>query len=249
PIIANGTAEDVIAKVSYLRNERILLDKRQYDTNTEIYHSITRDNNVMNIVESRYDLIQIDKLKLVKTNGKTYHFNDGINNYKYYRSKSVLMKEFDASKNKIIESIPITLYDDPFELLEMIQLPKAKPVQQHENIYLPLYSDSKGAVSLKSGFNAWNAKPKSKVNPKPRPEFEAYIPIPKWIHLVYPVFFGFNALNKEERGAKNSFTLHLRDGREITALVTQEDGKSLQTNPQNILGKWILHDVLGLEAR
>ena len=38
PIITNGTPEDVIKKVSHLRNERILLDKRQYDTNIEIYH-------------------------------------------------------------------------------------------------------------------------------------------------------------------------------------------------------------------
>src|SRR5699024_3542429 len=39
------------------------------------------------------------------------------------------------------------------------------------------------------------------------------------------------------------------DKRKIDARVTQSNGKSLQSNPQNILGKWILHDVLGLESR
>src|SRR5699024_2723761 len=39
------------------------------------------------------------------------------------------------------------------------------------------------------------------------------------------------------------------DGRKINAIITQDGGKSLQTNPQSILGKWILHDVFGLQAR
>lgn len=39
------------------------------------------------------------------------------------------------------------------------------------------------------------------------------------------------------------------DGRNIPAIVTQTSGKSLQTNPQSVLGKWILHDVLRLQAR
>lgn len=250
PLIENKEYKQLIERVSALRNERIKLDQRQYYTQFDVYHNITRDDNVMNIVETSYDLVQLDSLKLLDHNGKTYTFTDGINTYKFYASKSVLLKEFDASKDKILERIPIVQFDDPFELLRMIQIPESEEdKQQREVIYLPIYSDRNMKVEEKSGFNAWNGASKSKGSGIPRPDFEAYIPIPKWIHETHPRFFGFNALNKEERNAASSFLLHLPDGRQIKAIVTQDNGKSLQTNPQSVLGKWILHDVLGLQAR
>lgn len=250
PLIRDKDYENLMYKVSKLRNERIKLDKRQYNTQEDIYHNITRDSHVMNIMETTYDLVQLDSLKLVDQNGKTITFTDGLSNYKFYASKSVLLKEFDASESRILEKVPIIQFEDPFELLKMIELPELKVAdKQSEVIYLPIYSDQSMEVEEKSGFNAWNAAPKNKGSNIPRPEFEAYIPIPKWIHCTFPRFFGFDALNREERNAASAFTLHLPDERRISAIVTQDNGKSLQTNPQSILGKWILHDVLGLEAR
>lgn len=263
PLIEQKDYDLLIQKVAEFRNERIKLDQRQYRTVYDIYHNITRDDHLMNIVETDYELIELDSLKLIEQNGKTYIFTDGRNNYKFYASKSVLLMEFDASEQRVIEQIPITQFDDPFELLRMIQLPEivysdepiAKDEVKHDYsytdhvIYLPIYSDTRMKVEEKSGFNAWNAAPKSKGSNIPRPEFEAYIPIPKWIHMTFPYFFGFNALNREERNAAEPFHLHLPDGKQIKAIVTQDNGKSLQTNPQSILGKWILHDVLGLQAR
>lgn|SRR5699024_8194532 len=248
PLIEEGDSNEVIKKISVLRNERIKLDKRQYGTENDIYHYITRDDHLMNIVESSYDLIQLDSLKLINETKSTYTFTDGLKNYKFYTSKSVLLEEFNASQANVITQVPITQFDDPFELLGMIDLPVSMEMSTEENVlYLPLYSDSKGEVEEKSGFNAWNAAPKSKGSNTPRPEFEAYITIPVWVHHIRPNFFGFDPLNKEENAG--SFTLHLPDKRKIDARVTQSNGKSLQSNPQNILGKWILHDVLGLESR
>lgn len=250
PLIENEEYEQLIYKVSELRNERIRLDQRQYQTQFDVYHNITRDDHVMYIVETSYDLVQLDSLRLLNQNGKTFTFTDGLNNYKYYASKSVLLKEFNASKNNIIEEIPIVQLNDPFELLRLIKLSEfEKQEVESEVIYLPIYSDQKMKVEEKSGFNAWNAASKVKGSGILRPKFEAYIPIPKWIHSTYPRFFGFDALNKEERNAASPFKLHLPDGRKINAIVTQDNGKSLQTNPQSVLGKWILHDVLGLKAR
>lgn len=83
----------------------------------------------------------------------------------------------------------------------------------------------------------------------PCSDFEAYVPIPHWIHETFPSFFGFDALDNEIRNSANPFLLHLPDGRKINAIITQDGGKSLQTHPQSILGKWILHDVFGLQAR
>lgn len=65
----------------------------------------------------------------------------------------------------------------------------------------------------------------------------------------FPNFFGFNALDKKERDNASPFNLHLPDGRIARAIITQDNGKSLQTNPQSFLGEWILRDVLGLKAR
>ncbi|WP_245890078.1 NgoFVII family restriction endonuclease [Rummeliibacillus pycnus] len=251
PLIENASPEEVVQKVSQLRNNRILLDKRQYKTNKDIYHYITRDDNVMNIFERDYDLVQLDSIKLMNSNGKTYSFTDGIRNYKFYASKSVLLEEFDASSAKIITQVPIVQFNDPFELIKMIHIPDYLNKNEIKDvIYLPIYSDGKTMqVKKKSGFNAWNGASKNKGSNKNRPNFEAYITIPVWIHRLYPNFFGFNALNREERNASEGFKLHLPDGRSIDAIITQTNGKSLQTNPQNILGKWILHDVLGLQAR
>lgn len=250
PLIENKQYKQLIYKVSEMRNERIKLDQRQYNTKFQIYHNITRDDNLMNVLETSYDLVQLDSLKLLNQNGKTYSFTDGLNNYKFYASKSVLMKEFDASKEKVLERIPIVQFDDPFELLRMIQLPVQDKLEEtREVIYLPIYSDRSMRVEEKSGFNAWNGASKNKGSNIPRPDFEAYITIPSWIHRTYPRFFGFDALNKEERDKASPFSLHLPDGRDIKAIITQDNGKSLQTNPQSVLGKWILHDVLGLQAK
>lgn len=76
-----------------------------------------------------------------------------------------------------------------------------------------------------------------------------YISIPVLIHRVHSKFFGFNAPDREERNASEGFKLHVLDGRVINAILTQDNGKSLQKNPQSILGRWILHDVLGLKER
>jgi len=249
PLIESGEYDQLICKVSELRNERIKLDQRQYNTQHKIYQSITRDDNQMNIIETNYDLIQLDSLKLLEQNGKTYKFTDGLNTYKFYASKSVLLKEFDASNSNTLEKIPIAQFEDPFELLKMIQLPTQPKEDKREVIYLPIYSDVKRKVEEKSGFNVWNAALKNKRSDSLRPEYEAYIPIPKWVHQVFPGFFGFDALDKNERKNASSFYLHLPDDRKIKAIITQDNGKSLETNPQNILGRWILHDVLGLQPR
>lgn len=100
PLIKEKEYDNLIYKVSELRNERIKLDQRQYNTKFNIYHNITRDDHVMNIMESSYDFVQLDSLKLIKQDGKTFQFTDGLNSYRFYTSKSVLLKEFDASQDK-----------------------------------------------------------------------------------------------------------------------------------------------------
>lgn len=262
PLIKNGTSEEVIRKVSELRNERIMLDKRLYKTDREVYHYITRDDDVMNIVETPYDLIDIDSLELI-SDGKTYTFKDKLHNYKFYTSKSVLLEEFDASAGQIIEQIPIEQFDDPFELIKMINLSsenykiaseeEGQYESINEEIILPLYQDKKEGplVSPCSGVNIRHSKPKNKGSNTPRPKYEIEVRVSVWIHHIFPKFFGVNALNEDEIKDKelNDFDLILPDGRVLRGRIKQDSGKSLQTNPQGALGEWILKDVLGLENR
>ncbi len=253
PIIKNGTPEEVIRKVSELRNERIMLDKRLYRTDRDIYHFITRDDDVMNIIETNYDLINIESLELIKSDGKTYTFKDKLRNYKFYKSKSVLLEEFDASQGEIIKQIPIEQFDDPFELIKMISIPQKPKEITNEEIYLPLYQDKKEGriVSDCSGVNIRHSKPKNKGSNTPRPEYEIEVRISKWIHRVFPNFFGLDALDETQiKNSKlNDFDLILPDSRILRGRIKQANGKSLQTNPQGALGEWILKDVLGLENR
>lgn len=285
PLMERGTPEVVVRKVAELRNERIMLDKRLYKTDKDVYHYITRDNDVMNIIETTYDLIDLESLEFIKTDGKTYSFKDKFHNYKFYKSKSVLLEEFDASQGQVIEQIQIQQYDDPFELLKMIKITddskgllKAKDIvtknqsmskvvkeegscygdidnkdRNKDVIYLPLYQDKKEGriVSECSGINMRHAKSKKKGSNTPRPKYEVEIRISKWIHYIFPKFFGIDALNKDEvkDAVLNDFDLILPDGRVLRGRVKQDDGKSLQTNPQGALGEWILKDVLGLKNR
>lgn len=138
--------------------------------------------------------------------------------------------------------------------------------------FLPLYSFRSKEVEQKSGLNAWNAAPKNPLNPTPRPLNEVYIPIPREFHNRYPDFFvknifEFEKMQSEYKGERKfkpeiRFTLVLPNGREIPALVTQDQHKGLQSGSldeidpntgklfgQSALGQWLLVDVLGLEER
>lgn len=138
--------------------------------------------------------------------------------------------------------------------------------------FLPLYSFRSKDVEQKSGLNAWNAAPKNPLNPTPRPLNEVYIPIPREFHNKYRDFFvknifEFEKMQSEYNGEKKfkpeiRFTLVLPNGREIPALVTQDQHKGLQSGSldeidpntgklfgQSALGQWLLVDVLGLDER
>lgn len=139
---------------------------------------------------------------------------------------------------------------------------------------LPLYS-KKGEekfVAEKSGLNQWNGVRTSNRKRKdgtivhkesPRNPNELYIPYNKDDREKDPNFFP---------PRETSFTLHLPDGTEISAKVCQEihkkmpqeqyenlsdeerliedrrraEGKSIMSNPNSILGKWLLRDVFEL---
>lgn len=82
-------------------------------------------------------------------------------------------------------------------------------------------------------MNQWNAQGRD------RDPDEIYIPIPAWIHKVYPRFF-------PDRDVP--FNLILPDNVKtiLSAKVCQDGSKALMSNPNKSLGKWLLRQVLRL---
>ena len=123
---------------------------------------------------------------------------------------------------------------------------------KYDYLYLPLYSFRDKVVPESSGLNAWNGLPKNKGSQTVRPRGEAYIPIPKIVWKKYPRWVDPRVDMNDYQGykaktGKSSYpvALHMPDGSVIDAIITQSGFKSLQTNPQSILGEWLLN-VFGI---
>ena len=227
-----------------MRNQRLEVTKDICNLEDMIYHLVTRHKRAMTIYEEHMDYIDLDNIKLLSTEGKnTIHFTDGLNNYNFSISKSTLLKRFDVSKLKFIDTFQVDILEDPFDFLlsqrdELILIEKEGPIKFIDYIVLPLYSPKSGIVEEKSGLNMWNARGRL------RDENEVYIPIPSWIHEKK---FGFFKYKEDFSRKTNSFKVILPNKRELSMKVTQQGGKALQSDPNKELGRWILRDVLKLK--
>lgn len=235
-LFSNLQTIDKAKKIAELRNKRIEFTKRRYGIEFTIYHCIRREKGKMIITESPLDLINLDKIKIIKANQKTLQFTDGINDYNFNVSKSVLLKSFP--KTGIVSEIDVKILADPFNSL-------SKLMEEHGNILavqsqealpyvvLPLYSVENGeyVVPKKSSLNQWNAKG------RPRDLDEVYIQVPAIIHRKFPGFF-------PPRDTK--FTLRLPDDGKLSAKICQQNSKALMSDPNKALGQWILRKVLQL---
>lgn len=240
--------EDIIIKISELRNERIKSTKRICDLNDMMYHFVTRHSGEMRIYEETMDLIDIENIRPLSNNKSknTIHFTDGLNNYNFSLSKSTLLKRFDLQDILPMKTFPVEILQDPFEFLlkhknNLITKGEFDPnVRIEDYIVLPLYSYKSGVVEEKSGLNMWNA------GGRKRDENEVYIPIPSFIHKKNPGFFKYK---DDESRNTDSFKVILPNKRKLSMKVTQGGGKALQSDPNKELGKWILRDVLQIPGK
>lgn len=161
-------------------------------------------------------------------------------------------------------------------ITEKVEVIPKKIIESKPIICLPLYSrrgpDKEKFVAEKSGLNQWNGIRTSNRKMKdgtirhvetPRDPNEFYIPYSVEDRSRWPKFFP---------PRDTSFDLHLPDGTVISAKVCQEaykkmpqekyellsdeersleeqrraEGKSIMSNPNKVLGKWLLRDVFEL---
>lgn len=265
PFVAEDTKDDLAYKISSIKNERLIADYKRLGLkpNSNIYHYVTRDKGVLQISETSYPLVDIDHLKPGKLTKSSFTFYDGLKKYKYTFGDSQIWMYFGENESDTykLDTLEINIFSDPFSFLRNaflnfeehnhLLVPKSAVLRDY--LYLPLYSYQNHDVLPKSGLNAWNADPKTKGGKTLRPEGEAYIPIPKALWKKHPYWVDpnvdmSNRKKYQEYTGKGSYsiTLHMPDGSTFPAIFSQDNFKSLQTNPQNILGKWILN-VLGIK--
>lgn len=252
--------KELAIKLSQIKNYRMITDYKRLglERNGNIYHYVTRDAGKMTLFETSYPLIDIKSLKPNELTSKSFKFSDKNKRYKYTFADSQIWMSFDPSDPYTYEldSFNVDIKSDPFSFLKTAfnsstQLNKS--VEKKDYLYLPLYSYRLKEVPKKSGLNAWNGLPKSKGSSTLRPEGEAYIPIPKslWVkkpHWVDPEvdMSKYKLYQKQTGNSSYEINLHMPDGKVFPALFGQSDFKALETNPQSILGKWILN-VLGID--
>ncbi len=232
-----NNADELIFKIANFRNKRITSTCGicSVPTDNLIYHCVTRADSVLYLHEEPMHLIDIDNIKISSIKDNTISFHDSLEEYCFNVSKSTLFKRFNISP---IHTIPVKIFDDPFDLLERYLSDEFQTDTSNrivDTIYLPLYSyerkTHKKYVPMQSGLNQWNA------DGRKRDPNEVYIRIPAEIKHHKPDFFPPRNV---------SFTLNLPNGSFKMAKVCQENDKALMSNPNEDLGKWILRDVLNL---
>ena len=243
----NGLAGyDLARQIAIFRNERMEFSNSTYDVNETQYHIVGRQEGCLKIFNTPYDFVKVDAICDVEDKDASISFNDGINEYTFNKSKSVLLKRFYLPSDCV--EIPVTILGEPLELMahlikghttkNVVSMDVSSAIVQtfhteikgYDYVILPLYS-KRGYPHIpeRSGLNQWNA------NGRPRDVNEVYIPIPKIIHQLYPDFFP---------GRDRPFELILPDGKSLSAKVCQDGCKALMSNPNAALGEWMLRKVL-----
>lgn len=231
---------ELAIQLGLCRNKRMQVANDIFNIKKATYHIIGRKKRALEIFNTPYEFVNIENIKIIKDGIASLQFTDGINQYNFNRSKSVLMKKF--IKPDIVTEVPIEILEDPYALLESLFTKDLKQLatksENRESVILPLYSTQKqynNEVPHKSGLNQWNA------DGRIRHEDEVYIPVPREIHKNY---YGFFPNNLED-----IFKLRLPDGTILTAKMCQSGLKGLMSNPNKALGNWILRKVLKLPAK
>lgn len=263
---AELTGIELVKRIAEYRNERIRVTKKLHGIQEMIYHVVKRVPNMMQILECAFDYIDIEAIELINNRGNdnNTYFTDGKHTYHFSVSKNTLYMIFDDLE--LLDSFEVGIMDDPYMFLlsltkqaisgqqsvdyvvgnDTIQTYQKKYIEKvvpKPTLCLPLYSrrgaDKEKFVAEKSGLNQWNAAGRV------RDANELYIP--------------YQAVDRQRDMSffpprDTSFTLHLPDGTEISAKVCQEAdknnpliGKAIMSNPNKVLGKWLLRDVFELE--
>lgn len=108
--------KDLAVALGRCRNERMQVSNNAYSLTSVLYHIVGWDENSLIIFNSPYDFVNIDGICDVIDKGVSLRFNDGLNEYIFNRSKSVLMKRFVVPEYRVER--PVEILADPLDVLE-----------------------------------------------------------------------------------------------------------------------------------
>lgn len=235
---------ELAKKVSEFRNERIRITKNLHGIDELIYHIVKRVPNSMQILEHVFEPIDIENITLLPERGNinNTYFTDGKHVYHFSMSKNTLYMIFDDMI--LLDTFTVDILDDPYTCLMGLadNIPQGITTTQVEfdttnKACLRLYSTKPNGtkfVAPKSGLNQWNA------GGRKRDMNEVYIPFPAEDRERYSGFFS----NRDQ-----PFELLLPDGTIISAKVCQQDSKAIMSNPNKVLGEWLLRKVFELPEK
>lgn len=234
---------DLVKKIAEYRNERIRITKNLHGIDKMIYHIVKRIPGSMQILEHTFDFIDINNISIINNRGNinNTYFTDGKHTYHFSTSKNTLYMIFDNME--LLDTFEVEIMADPYSFL-MKSFDNSETVNSVHNgnieidknnsICLRLYSvkpDGTKFVPEKSGLNQWNAAGR-KRNPN-----EVYIPYPAEDRKRTVNFFP---------PRDTVFNLKFPDGTVIPTKVCQQDCKAIMSNPNKVLGKWLLRNVFEL---
>lgn len=235
----NFKEKQLAIELAKKRNERIDLANRIYNIENSIYHIVARDFNELQLFETDYSYIDINKLKIIKNNSTSLLFSDDLHEYSYNYSKSTLFRRFITPLNAF--KVPVEIIDDPFETLiklfsdtSLFTKTEQLLVAGKHFVILPLYGIKEGAkfVYPRSSLNQWNARGRE------RNLGEVYLQIPSAVRTKFSDFFP---------PRDKYFNLKVPTGEVLQAKVCQDNSKALMTNPNKALADWLLRKVLHLK--
>lgn len=238
---AHLTGLELVKQIAEYRNERIRITKKLHGLDSMVYHVVKRVPGAMQVLEGVFDEIDCDNIKLIQNMGNenNTYFSDGKHKYHFSSSKNTLYMIFDFLEQ--LDSFEVEILEDPYVFLsgdhqDVVMENLVDNISRKPQLCLRLYSSNKKGkfVGVKSGLNQWNAQG------RPRNPNEIYIPYPKEDRDRIPDFFP---------PRDTPFNLRLPDGTVIPAKVCQQDSKAIMSNPNKLLGKWLLRDVFELPDR
>lgn len=262
---------ELVKKIAGFRNKRIRTTMKAHGLEKMLYHIVKRVPNAMCIYEAAFDYIDISNIQLLEKRGteNSVYFTDKKHIYHFSMSKNTLYMIFEDME--FLDKFEVMIHEDPYELLsslfsienkkenglietvtgsEVTEVLKEN-IPKKEQLCLRLYSsksDGTKYVANKSGLNQWNGSrsqyktdkdtgSRQKIGEKKRNANELYIPYPAEDRNRGDFFPARDV----------PFDLMLPDGQWISAKVCQDDGKAIMSNPNKVLGKWLLRDVFEVD--